>query len=189
MRRDFYADLYRYVYDHSAAHGKMIGVLFRNYGAQASAVFRFGKFLQRATRAWWFIPLVWAGWLLYLPLRIYVRYGLGIRIDLSADIGPGLYIGHFGNIHLSRCRLGAHCAIGQSTHILPNGDGDGPTIGDRVWIGSHAQVLGSVSIGSGSTISAAAIVRRNVPENSLCLGNPARIIARPYDNRKLLHLD
>ena len=189
MHGDFYADLFRYVDDRSTSGKKMIRVLFRNYGAQASAVFRFGKYLQRANRRWWFTPLVWVGWLFYLPLRVYVRHGLGIRLDLSADVGPGLYIGHFGNIHLSSCKLGAHCAIGQSTHILPNRDGDGPTIGDRVWIGAHAQVLGSVSVGSGSTISAASVVRRNVPENALCLGNPARIIVRPYDNRKLLHLD
>lgn len=167
---------------------KLLNVVARYYGAQATLVFRFGKALARATRDWRVAPIALAGWPIYLLLRAYVRYALGIRLDLSAEIGPGLYIGHFGNIHLTRCKLGCNCSIAQSTQIMPAADGAGPMIGDRVWIGAHARIIGAYSIGSGSTLSAGAVIRRDIPAGALCLGDPARIVARQYDNRSMLGL-
>lgn len=168
---------------------KLLAVVTRNYGAQATLVFRFGKALARGTRDWRVAPIALAGWPIYLLLRAYARYALGIRLDLSADIGPGLYIGHFGNIHLRRCKLGRHCSIAQSTQIIPAADGTGPVIGDRVWIGAHTRIIGAYSIGSGSTLSAGAVIRRDIPAGALCLGDPARILSRQYDNSSILGIN
>jgi serine O-acetyltransferase len=187
MIRAFLADVRRYS-DGPASMRKMPRVILRNYGAQALFAYRLGRSLVSAGRDWRLAPLALFGWVLYFPLRAYARYALGIRLDLSADIGIGCYIGHLGDIHLTRCKLGRLCSIRHSVHIMPADDGPGPVIGDRVWIGSHAKIVGPYSIGSGSTISAAAVVKRNLPEKTLCLGNPARVIACPYDNRKFLRL-
>lgn len=188
MIRAFLADLHRY-HDGPIATRHLVRVILRNYGAQALFAYRLGKSLSAASRDWRLAPFAALGWLFYFPLRAYARFALGIRLDLSAEIGTGCYIGHLGNIHLKRCKLGSHCSIRHSVQIMPAGEGPGPVIGDRVWIGSHARIIGPYSIGSGSTVSAAAVVDRNIPEEALCLGKPARVIARPYDNRKFLRLD
>lgn len=159
-----------------------------DYGLQALAAYRLGRWLRRraARPAWWLVlPF---GWALYAVARCYTRHALGIRLDLSADIGPGLYVGHFGGIVLRRCRLGANCSISQSCRIEPDGTGAGPVLGDRVWVGAHARILGPVRIGDRSTISACAVVKRDIPDTTLCMGNPARVVLRNYDNSKVLNL-
>ena len=40
----------------------------------------------------------------------------------------------------------------------------------------------------GGIVSAAAIVRRDIPASALCMGNPARIVIRDYDNTDILNL-
>ncbi|MGL5317520.1 MAG: sugar O-acetyltransferase [Bacteroidales bacterium] len=52
------------------------------------------------------------------------------------------------------------------------------TIGSNVWIGGGVIVLPGVSIGSGSTIGAGSVVTKDIPENSLALGNPCRVIRK-----------
>lgn len=55
------------------------------------------------------------------------------------------------------------------------------TIGDDVWLGAKATVLGGVTIGRGSVIGAGAVVTRDVPSFAVVAGIPARIIARRDD--------
>ena len=50
------------------------------------------------------------------------------------------------------------------------------TIGDNVWIGHAAIILHGVSIGSGAIVAAGAVVTKDVPENAIVGGNPARLI-------------
>lgn len=52
------------------------------------------------------------------------------------------------------------------------------TIGDNVWIGANAIILKGVKIGSGSIISAGAVVTKDVPENCIAAGNPAKVVKR-----------
>ena len=49
-------------------------------------------------------------------------------------------------------------------------------IGDDVWIGGHASILPGVTIGSRSVVAAGAVVNRDVPEDTLVAGVPARVI-------------
>jgi acetyltransferase-like isoleucine patch superfamily enzyme len=52
------------------------------------------------------------------------------------------------------------------------------TIGSHVWIGNRAMILKGVTIGSGSVVAAGAVVTKNVPENTLVGGVPAKIIKK-----------
>jgi serine O-acetyltransferase len=127
------------------------------------------------------------GWPLYWLVSGYARKALGIDLQLSADIGPGLYIGHFGNIVVRNCTLGSHCSIAQSVHIEPTGDdATGPVIGNRVWIGGHTDIVGSWRIGDRSTIGAGALVTRDIPEGALFIGRPGRVVMSDYDNSDIL---
>lgn len=51
-----------------------------------------------------------------------------------------------------------------------------PIIGDNVVIGTHAQIIGNVTIGNNSIVGAGAIVTHDVPDNVVVVGNPARIL-------------
>jgi serine O-acetyltransferase len=67
-------------------------------------------------------------------------------------------------------------------------DGVPPIVADRVWIGAQAKIIGPMRIGAGSTVSAGAVVRRDIPERTLYMGNPGRIVMRDYDNSSILGL-
>jgi serine O-acetyltransferase len=161
-------------------------LLLDNRGLQALLAYRLGRYLLHGRHryyAWLLWPI---GWPVYYLLSRYVRAAFDIRLELSADIGPGLYIGHFGAIRVRRCRIGEYCSIGRLTDIGPAGDGPGPVIGDRVWMGLHVHIVGNYRVGSGATVSAGTVVRRDIPAGSLVLGNPARLVWRNYDNRRFL---
>lgn len=127
------------------------------------------------------------GWPLYWLISGYARKALGIDLQLSADIGPGLYVGHFGNIVVRNCTMGNHCSISQSVHIEPAaGESSGPVIGTRVWIGGHTEIVGAWQIGDRCTIGAGALVTRDIPEGALFIGRPGRVIMSDYDNSDIL---
>lgn len=56
------------------------------------------------------------------------------------------------------------------------------TIGDNVWLGGNATVLMGVTIGKNAVIGAGSVVTKDVPDNAVVVGNPARII-RYIDNK------
>jgi maltose O-acetyltransferase len=50
------------------------------------------------------------------------------------------------------------------------------TIGDNVWLGGGAIVLPGVTIGDNTVIGAGAVVTKDIPANSVAVGNPARVV-------------
>ncbi len=185
MTGAFSADIHRCAEKYRPRR-RLAYLLADNYGLQALLAYRLGRQLLHARRSVWAWPLLPAGWMLYYLLSRYVRLAFDIRLELSADIGPGFFIGHFGAIRVRDCRIGAHCSIGRLTDIGPQGDGPGPVIGDGVWIGAHVRIVGSYRIGSGSTIGAGTVVDSDIPEAALYLGTPPRVVICTYDNRRIL---
>jgi len=187
MSGAFTADLRRCA-DIDQGRSSVWRLFLHSYGLQALLAYRFGRWLLRAGRRFYLWPLLPICWPVYYLLSRYARLAYGIRLEMSADIGPGFYIGHFGAIRVRRCRIGAHCSIARLTDICAAAEGPGPSIGDRVWIGAHTRIVGSYRIGSGATVGAGTVVMHDVPEGVLCLGNPARVVLRNYDNRRILGL-
>lgn len=55
-------------------------------------------------------------------------------------------------------------------------------VGDRVWIGEGAIIMPGVTIGEGAIIGAHSIVNTNIPDNSIAVGSPAKVIKKWNDN-------
>jgi serine O-acetyltransferase len=160
-------------------------LIWENPGLQALMIYRMGRWLASEGRchAWLLLVLI----PIYRLSVAYIRFAYDILLDQSAVIGPGLYIGHFGGIRLRNCRIGAYCSIQQEVRLEPIiGSDDGPIIGNRVWIGAHARIIGSVQVGDRATVGAGALVTQDVAASCLLLGNPARIVQINYDNSAFL---
>jgi len=149
-------------------------------------VYRFGRMLLAKQNLVFLWPLLGVGWCVYALGALVVRKGYGIEVSLSADIGAGFWIGHFGGIEVVNCRLAERCSVGQQTKVGRTEQIDGPEIGDSVWIGAHATIFGPVKVGARATIAPGARVTKDVPGNSLIVGNPGRIVSRHYDNSNIL---
>lgn len=121
---------------------------------------------------------------LYWMTRLILRrclFKFGIQIPFSTEIGPGLCIGHFGSIIVNgRTRIGRNCNICQDVTLGESSRGKtagNPTIGDNVYIGPGAKVFGRITIGNNVAIGANAVVTKDVPDNAVVVGIPAKIIS------------
>jgi serine O-acetyltransferase len=101
---------------------------------------------------------------------------LGFDLGRHA-IGPGFSIAHSGLLVVHPdARIGARCRIHQGVTIGAGRNGY-PVIGDDVFIGPNAVILGGVTIGDGAFIYPSAVVTKDVPQGWAASGVPA--VARP----------
>lgn len=95
-------------------------------------------------------------------------------------IGPGLTIYHYGPIICNaKARIGKNAILNPNItigHKVPGGPA--PIIGDDVFIGSGARVIGGVHIGNNVTIAPNAVVTHDVEDNVVVGGIPAKVIRR-----------
>jgi serine O-acetyltransferase len=110
----------------------------------------------------------------------FIEIVVGITIPYQASIGPGLYIGHFGNIVLSpEAVLGHTCNLSQGVTIGVSGRGERrgvPKIGNRVYIAANAVVAGKIVIGDDVVIAANSLVIADVPAHTTVMGVPAQVV-------------
>lgn len=85
-------------------------------------------------------------------------------------IGDDVLIGH--NVTLATLNHDERPQFRQNIYPKPI------KIGDNVWIGSNATILQGVTIGDGAIIGANAVVTKDVPENTIVAGVPAKIIRK-----------
>ena len=106
-----------------------------------------------------------------------------IELPAQTAIGAGLFIPHAGYVIVaSNASIGRHCTLTQGVSIGHRAGGDvsgfdRPIVGDRVYIGPGAAVLGAIEIGDDALIGANAVVIRSVPPRAMVVGNPARLIS------------
>jgi serine O-acetyltransferase len=104
----------------------------------------------------------------------------GITLPYQASIGPGLYIGHFGNIVLgTEVVMGHTCNISQGVTIGVSGRGEQrgvPHIGNRVYIAANAVVVGKINVGDEAVIAANSLVTRDVAAHTTVMGVPACMV-------------
>jgi serine O-acetyltransferase len=111
--------------------------------------------------------------------RYSVRYGISISAD--TPVGAGLYIGHFGGIHVNQgAVIGDNCNLQQDVTLGKANRGarvGAPVIGNNVFIGAGAKIIGHILVGDGAAIGANAVVTKDVPAGAAVAGVPARVVS------------
>ncbi len=153
--------------------------LWLNPAIWAITIYRLGNRLHTAP------PFI----LLRIPLKIVYFFAsmfsevvMEMCLDPHATIGGGLYIAHIGGIHINpQAIIGRNCDIAHRVTIGASAMGrqGSPVLGDKVYIGTGATLVGKIKIGSGAKIAANTLVITNIPEGATVMGVPGRIIMRP----------
>lgn len=102
----------------------------------------------------------------------------GINLPWATQVGPGLLIGHAGGIVVNAAvTIGANCNLSHNVTIgVSRGRNAGtPVIGDEVYIGPGAVLIGNIRVGDGAAIGANAVVVKDVPAGHTAVGNPATV--------------
>lgn len=168
-----YSDLYRY-------HGRfstmlLIRELLWGMGFKYMFWLRLCRYFKY--KSCLFYPCFIFCWMM---VRHYM-FKFGIQIGYTVEIGPGFYIGHFGGIIInSRVVIGKNCNISQGVTIgkMNRGDKKGvPIIGDNVFMGPGAKIIGNIRIGNNAAIGANAVVINDVNDNEAVGGIPAKVLS------------
>jgi serine O-acetyltransferase len=114
---------------------------------------------------------------------------LGFSIPLNV-FGPGLSIAHYGTIVVNgNARVGKNCRLQECVNIgATNGSSDAPIIGDNVFIGTGAKIIGKVKIGNDACIGAGAVVVKDVPSGVTVGGVPAKVISNNNSHSNMQNL-
>lgn len=98
-------------------------------------------------------------------------------IPFSTKVGKGLSYAHPYSTILNAESIGDNFSCLHCTTIGKKGPGERrPRIGNNVTVGCHVAIIGDITIGNNVTIGAGSVVVRDVPDNVVVVGNPARII-------------
>ena len=117
---------------------------------------------------------------LFYRVRLnHLRKKTGNEIFSHCSIGYGLFLGHIGprfiheNVVIgNNCNINQNVTIGQENRGSRKGT---PIIGDNVWIGANAIIVGKIQIGDDVLIAPGSFVNFDVPPHSLVIGNPGII--------------
>lgn len=116
--------------------------------------------------------------------KLFVRLLFGCQLQMGAKIGKGVNLGNGGlGIVIHR-----HAVVENNVIIAPNVTIAGtskkvgaPYIGENTFVGTGARLLGPIKIGKNCYIGANAVVLNDIPDNSLAVGIPAKVIKTDID--------
>lgn len=95
-------------------------------------------------------------------------------VEIVGDIKGGLLVSHCLSM-IGPSKAGKNLRVGPGAVIGRMGK-DFPVIGDNVYIAANATVIGDVKIGNNVIIGAGSVVVKDIPDNSVAVGNPAHVI-------------
>jgi serine acetyltransferase len=127
------------------------------------------------------------GYMANVPYRIIVSAIVGVEIPPTISVGPRLKLYHPHNIVIHRdAVIGADCLIRHGLTVGTKRFEDGtesraPIVGDHVEFGASSILIGDIEVSNNCIIGAGAVVTKSVPEGSVAVGNPSRLIRSPKD--------
>ena len=155
-----------------------LAIILLTQGLWASAVYRAAHAIRLVRDE---SPFHRLADLVFIFIQKWIEIITSINLPADCEIGEGLYIGHFGPIIVNgKTRLGRNCNLSQGVTIgmVQRGERQGvPVIGDRVYIGPNAIIIGDVEVGHDVAIGAGAVVTRSAPPLAVMAGNPAKVLS------------
>lgn len=163
------------MFDHIREHYHVHGKHLRNRALWALVFYRFGRWSMQLR----FAPLRWLTGKIYGVGNVFVPVLTGVSIDRQMRIGSGFHIVHPGMVCIHpRTTFGDRCGLMHNVTIGVNMQGGVPCIGDDVFIGTGAVILGDITVGDGALIAANSLVVCDVPPGALMMGVPAKVYPR-----------
>lgn len=120
-----------------------------------------------------------------LTLGNNVALGSNVRIEVDGSIGDHVLIANstaiVGRDDHDRREIGVSIRESRWVGEFPEELSQRTIIGSDVWIGFGSIILSGISIGDSTIVGAGSVVTKDLPANSIAVGNPARVIARRFD--------
>ncbi|GLB51556.1 putative colanic acid biosynthesis acetyltransferase wcaB [Neptunitalea chrysea] len=116
------------------------------------------------------------------PYRIFYKFCfdwiLGFEVPYNTVIKKGFKVYHHQSIVINkRTKIGENFILRQSVTIGNTKSGSNcPVIGNNVELGANVIIIGDINIGNNVVIGAGSVVVKDIPDNSVVVGNPARVI-------------
>ena len=107
--------------------------------------------------------------------NLFIDHGMGVVIGETSDIGNNVTIYHMATLGGISPSINSDDQRETKRH---------PTLQDNVVVGSGAQVLGPITIGKNAKIGANAVVTKDVPENGVMVGIPAKNVGTATEEFK-----
>ena len=105
--------------------------------------------------------------------NLFIDHGMGVVIGETSEIGDNVTIYHMATLGGISPSVNSNEQRNVKRH---------PTLKDNVVVGSGAQILGPVTVGKNAKIGANAVVTKDVPENAVMVGIPAKNVAETSDS-------
>jgi serine O-acetyltransferase len=151
-------------YDLPPTWKSMVRMFFSD-GSTAQILYRMMRFCQTHHLK--------LGAIILYRLNVFVGHTV---IGRGADLGPGLVILHsIGVVINSNVRAGSNLVLEHGVTIGAE-KGQSPVLGDNIFIGAGAKIIGPVRIGSDVKIGANAVVTKDLPDGATAVGIPATVI-------------
>ncbi len=168
------ADQYRY--DAGSGFADFMRQWFRERGFRFTVVMRLTAFFRAQAWSRWGIYHLFLLW----HRRQQVKYST--EIDFASRIGHGLYLGHLLCIVVNtRSVIGRNCTLGHGVTLgMTNARSKHPgcpVIGDNVYLGCGAKILGGITIGDDAAVGPNSVVVKDVPPMAVVSGIPAEVIS------------
>lgn len=106
---------------------------------------------------------------------VFHRFGAELRLD--TPIGGGLYIAHPAGVVISPDSMGENCSVISAVTIGMRNEYAFPKIGDRVFIGAGARILGNITVGDDVQVGANSVVIKDTAAGSTVVGIPGKVIS------------
>lgn len=111
-------------------------------------------------------------------LSVFARPLPLLDISSTAEIGGGLIVQHGYATIIAPRKIGKNCWVNQGVTIGYTNDNDCPTLGDNVTVYAGAKILGDVHVGNNVVVAANAVIVKDVEDNCIVGGVPAKVIKR-----------
>jgi serine O-acetyltransferase len=148
----------------SASWGTTLRLLFNYAGLRATALYRIGHSLWRKR-----VPVL-PGMVQRMNITLH-----GFDVPSNVPIGPGLYVPHPVGTVITAQRIGSNVTLISGITIGMRSELKFPVLGDGVFVGAGARILGDITVGDGAQVGANAVVLKDVPAGATAVGVPATI--------------